>query len=432
MRAHYLSILFAFALVVAAIGLALWWFSDRGGGPTISSPKDDGPTLYQAIAGVNQSIRNVTGGPWGLFSIYGVAAQAPYSANVVGYPLGNQTVNACQAQFNGLTLWNGTMPVFNGSLDSGTAPYWQFAYYSNVSQQILVATNVLGSVHTYPPMSVNGPCHPWYDLGRNPEIWVQQLAPFLTNSPNIAQPALAKIGGMSWFYPSSPWAEIYTTGPGVFDGYGDLGGFAGVILGRCGLVGVSNIQPLIEWAENLNGTNGGYGNETNNCAYLSHSYFAGWGSYAWLPASANTTSAGVTVRISIPFQIGFIQHNQTAPYFYDGWGLANWMTSWNLTTSSGQRLPLGTPTCGSWVPSLSDCIANSSGWFAVVLSAGGGWINSYGAFPGGGAGWAEPVTALVSHQQLVIVVPHSWSMSGDQVNVTSTVSTSSIIGSIAL
>ncbi|HYA58130.1 MAG TPA: hypothetical protein VEH57_06690 [Thermoplasmata archaeon] len=392
---------------------------------------DDGPTLYQAIAGVNQSLRNVTGGPWGLFSIYGVAAEAPFSASVVGYPLDNLTANACQAQFNGLTLWNGTMPAFDGSLSSGTAPFWQFAYFSNVSQQILVVTSAMGTSHAYSPMPVNGPCHPWYDLG-NPEDWVRQLAPFLTNSPNIAQPAMDAMGKLSWFYRSSPWAEIYTTGPGVFDGFGDLGGFAGVILDRCGLLGASNIQPLLLWAESFNGTNGGYSNETTNCAVLNYPYFAGYGSYDVIPGSPGSSLNGGTLQLAVPFQVGIIEHNQTTPFYYNAWGLANWMTSWNLTNSSGDQLPLQASGCDSWVPSVSDCEANASGWYAVVLSASGEWVNSYGLNPNGTRGWAEPVTALVSHQQLVIVVPSSWNVTGDVMTVKSTVATSTVLGTIAL
>ncbi len=431
MRVHVLSIVIVVLVVVAGLGIGTWWYLNRTSGPIGPGTILDGPNLYQAIAEVNQSIRNESGGPWGLFSIYGVAAQAPYSANVIGYPLGNVTVNGCQAQLNGLTLWNGTMPSFNGTLNSGTAPFWQFAYFSNVSQQIVVATNVLNSVHVYPPMPVTGPCHPWYDLV-NPESWVKQLTPFLPNSPAVAQSALTEIGKLSWFYRSSPWVEVYTTGPGVFDGYGDLGGFAGVILDRCGLLGASDLQPLLQWAESLNGTNGGYSNETTNCAVLNYPYFAGYGSYDMIPGSLNMSAMSGTLQVSVSYQVGIIEHNQTTPYFFDAWGLANWMTSWNLTNASGQHLPLGVPTCRAWVASIADCGANASGWFAVVLSAGGGWINSYGVLPGGGVGWSEPVTALVSHQQLVIVVPSAWAVSGDQVSVTSTVSTSTVLGTITL
>jgi hypothetical protein len=399
--------------------------------PPPPPPKNDGPTLYQAIAPVNQSVENLTGGPWALFSIYGIAAQAPYSPNVESYPLENQTVNACQAQFNGLTLWNGTMPVFNGTPDSGTAPFWQFGFYSNLSHQILLVTNVLDSVHVYAPMPVNGSCHPWYDLGNDPEVWVQELSPFLPNSPSVATSALKAITP-GWVSQGSSIVEIFTTGPGVFDGFGDLGGGAGLILERCGLLDVTGIQPLLLWGESLQGTNGSYSIQTTNCAFLNHPYFAGYGTYGVISLPTNETTFAKTAQFRAPFQVALIFHDHSGPTNYDGWGLASWMTSWNITTSSGQRLQMGTSTCKTWVVSVTACIANSSGWFAVILSAGGGWVNSYGALPGGGAGWSQPVTAIVSNQQLVIVLPSSWNLSGDQLNVSTTVSTSSIIGSVAL
>jgi hypothetical protein len=428
---RFLAALVVVVVVASGVGLSAWWYVSQNKPASPPHSIADGPTLYQALAAVNGSVLDQSGGPWGLFSIWGVAAQAPFSPDVIGYPLNNQTTNACESQFNGVTLWNGTIPVFNGTLDSGTAPFWQFAYFSNLSQQILIVTDVQASVHVYAPMPVNGPCHPWYDLG-HAEDWVRLLSPFITNSPIIAGPALASISKLNWFGNSSPWAELYTTGPGIFDGFGDLGGSAGVILNRCGLLGVVNIQPLLLWGEDLNGTQGGYSNETHNCAVLNYPYFAGYGAYDLVPGNISEATFGSTAQVSVGFQVGQLQHNETSPYVFDGWGLANWMTSWNLTNSSGGELALGASGCDSWVPSVSNCMANVSGWYAVVLSAGGEWINSYGLSANGTRGWANPVTALVSHQQLVIVVPSSWNVHGDELTVGSTVTSSTVLGTITL
>lgn len=434
MRARVLSIFIIVVVVVASIGLGSWLFFDRGSGSSATGPIGDGPTLYQAIARVNQSLDNVSGGPWALFSIYGIAAQMPYSPNVESYPSENRTVNDCQAQFNGLTLWNGTIPTFNGTPDSGTAPFWQFGYYSNVSQQILVVTNVLDSVHVFPPMPVNGSCQPWYDLG-NPEDWVQELSPFLPDSSVAAQSALHAISqeiNQSWFGHVSPMVEIFTTGPGIFDLLGDLGGGAGVIFERCGLAGVTGLQPVLQWGESLQGKNGSLSNGTTNCALLNHPYFAGYGTYDLEAALANETTFFGTDQFRASFQVAMVSHNSSVPTNYDGWGLANWMTSWNVTTHSGESLPLGSSTCWSWVSTTAECSANTSGWFVVMVSATGAWVNSFGALAAGGAGWSEPVTAVVSNQQLLIVLPSSWTITGDQASVTSTVSSSSVIGTLAL
>jgi hypothetical protein len=68
----------------------------------------------------------------------------------------------------------------------------------------------------------------------------------------------------------------------------------------------------------------------------------------------------------------------------------------------------------------------------VILSQSGEWINSYGLQPNGTRGWAEPVTALVSHQQLVLIAPSSWNLTGDVLAVSSTVSSSTVLGSLTL
>jgi len=434
MKKGLLSIVVVAVLVVAVVGGASWWFWVLGSRASAQLPAADGPTLYQAIAGANRSVANTSGGPWGLFSIYGVAAQSNYSPNVEGYPSENRTVNACQSQFPGLTLWNGTMPVFSGTLDSGTAPFWQFGYFSNATDQVLLVTNTLGSVQVYPPMSIDGPCSPWYDLG-NPESWVKLLDPFLPNSPDIAQAAIGDIGhkiGTSWLDRFSPAVELYTSGPGVFDILGDSGGGAGLIFERCGLSGVTGLQPLLQWGESLRGTNGSFLNGTTNCAFLSHPYFAGYGTYDLEAASTNETTLSGTDLARSAFQVAMVSHNDSVPTSYDGWGLANWMTSWNLTGGSGQHLPPGVPGCRSWVATVNDCIANVSGWYVVILSAAGEWVNSYGALPNGGIGWVEPVTALVSHQQVVLVFPSSWNVGGDSLYVSSTVSTSSVVGAFPL
>ncbi|MCI4348301.1 MAG: hypothetical protein L3J97_06775, partial [Thermoplasmata archaeon] len=131
------------------------------------------------------------------------------------------------------------------------------------------------------------------------------------------------------------------------------------------------------------------------------------------------------------FQVAFESPNGTPINFFDGWGLANWMTSLNLTAPSGSPLPLATPSCKEWVSSVASCLANVTGWYAVLLSSSGEWLASYG-LSGTGAGWAVPVLALVSHQQIVIVLPNSWGFSGDTLNVVGTVSTSRVSGSLGL
>ena len=105
-------------MLVAAGIAGLWLFIDKGGGhPPNVQLVSDGPTFFQALSQVNNSALLEPGGPWALFSVYGIATQIPFSPNLIGYAHTNQTVNSCGQEFNGLTLWNGTMPLFNGTFN---------------------------------------------------------------------------------------------------------------------------------------------------------------------------------------------------------------------------------------------------------------------------------------------------------------------------
>jgi hypothetical protein len=420
------------AILVAAAGILGSWIyvSGRGAGSPAATFRADGPTFYQALAAVNGSVAGQSGGPWALFSVFGIATQAPWSPGVVGYPSQNQTTNACSQQFNGLTLWNGTIPEFNGTFNSGTAPFWQFAFYSNTSQEILLATTVLGVVTVYPPFPAISPCQPWYDFYTAPTYWAQLMSHPLVDSPKAAGAAWTDLNRA---YPpiGESAVEIMTIGPGVFDDYGDAGLEYGIIFQRCGIVDVGGFQPWQLAGVGSTGEVAYVGNGTGNCALQASGYGASDGVYDVVFSPPTKSTSGPTLQVTAPFQVPEAYPNGTLTNDYDAWGLANWMLDLNLTNSSGQALPLGVPGCMTWVPQMSACNASSVGRYAVLLSASGEWIDAYGSTPTGPA-WTVPVASVVSHQQLVIVAPSSWNTVGDSLSVNSTVLNSKVVGSIVL
>jgi hypothetical protein len=437
-RVHRLSVI-AIVCVVVLVSAVGAWLVERSltVGPGPAPPIRDGSTFYEVLSDLQDSMANVSGGPWALFSVYGIAAPVPFSPNLIGYGDTNVTVNSCGQAFNGLTLWNGTIPLFNGTFDSGTAPFWQLAYFSSSSQEILVATDVLGNIHVFPAIPYPSSCMPWYDFPGNAANWTSPSEFPAVDSSLAAQvawnsdlPGSRTVGQQ--IARDGPTVEIITAGPGIFMGLGDTVSAYGIWFDRCGEQGVAGVQPLIGVGVGRNGTWLGSSNLTHNCVLLKSGPPGYSGGYDLLFSPASTNVASTTKFATVGFQVGDAYPNGTFAGFYDEVGLANWMTSWNLTNVSGAYLPEAIPTCQAWVPTIADCVANSSGWFAVVLSAGGGWVNCYGALPGGGTGWSEPVTALVSHQQLVIVCPSSWNVTGDVLNVASTVSTSTVAGSLTL
>ncbi len=114
---------------VGGVGGHLWLTARGGTAPSGPGPVvPDGPTLVPAFSAVENPVSNAFGGPGALVSVFGVAAQAPFSPNVVGGVGVNRTQNPCSREYNGLTLYNGSIPVFNGTFNSGTAPFWPFAF----------------------------------------------------------------------------------------------------------------------------------------------------------------------------------------------------------------------------------------------------------------------------------------------------------------
>jgi hypothetical protein len=424
--------------VVLAGGLGGWYFLVHPpSGPSGPQTKMDGPTFYQVLSSVNGSVSNASGGPWSLVSVIGVASPIPFSPNVAGYLVLNVSVNACQQQFNGLTLWNGSLPVFDGTFNSGTAPFWQLGYYSESSQEMLVATSVWGETRVYSPMPISSNCtYSWTTLRYDPSSWVNQIysnGTLPVDSSVAAQLAWNNLD-QHWITANAPLAEVFALGPGMMTGTGDVrdGNWEVYFMG-CGLAGYTGIRPIYAAGVSRGGEWGGALNGTRNCATLySEGPKIDRGEYQFLFSGSTFSTVATTTWVNTPFQVGIAPPNGTVNGYYDGWGVADWMISINLTTSSGQLLPVGSSGCSVWVQSFSDCEANSSGWFVVLLSAGGEWQASYGATAHGGTGWLVPVTAVVSHQSIVVVVPASWSVTGDRLGITSTVPECVINGALSL
>jgi hypothetical protein len=421
------------ALVVAgglAVGFVTLHRQPGGGSPVV----DDGPNFYQLLAMVNSSVVNVTGGPWSLFSVVGLAAQGDFSPNVRGYEIENQSlpVNSCQSLLAGTTLWNGTIPVTSGTLNSGTAPFWQLAYFSSVSQQLLIITSSSGTLQVFSPIPASSGCaYSWDPLPYNFTFWGSQIysnSSLPVNSPVAAQVMWNNVG-QYWFKQNEPAVEVLWLGAQVFTEIeGSPGGNWGVDYLRCGLAGLSGDQNLIDGGIYRDGEYGGALSATGNCAILN--YPPDSGTYQIANSTPNVTAIGASHYVAIPDHLYLEEANGSVADF-EPWGLANWMVSMNLTNASGQPLPAGTPTCLSWVSSIADCAANSSGWYVVLLSAGGLWLASYGATQSG-IGWSVPVTAMVSHQQIVLVVPSTWDLTGDRLGLNSTVSYCTVTGSLTL
>jgi len=432
-RSRRLPAVLLVLVLVAAGSLAGWYVIEGTSHSTLSQAvRTDGPNFYQVLARLNSSVAHQTGGPWSPFSVVGLAAQADFSPNVKGYYNLNRSVNSCQSALSGVSVWNGTIPVFTGTFNSGTAPFWQIAYFSNSTLEVLITTDVSGAVHVFPPFPVTSNCTlAWFDFWQRPNFWAQQIVENSTvppNSPNAAMTVWNNID-TSWVVHNAPLVEVLTTGPALFEATQDIyAGDWGVDFIGCGLAGITGERPLISAGTDRNGQYAGVFNASTSCAVSPNATLPSDRlMYQLVDSAPSVSGGGDTTWVTTSFQVALAYTNGTLAGDYDGWGLANWMVSLNLTNATGARLPDASPACESWSPSIFDCVANQSGWYVVLLSAGGEWLASYGASASGGA-WSVAVTGIVSHQMFVIVLPSGWAVSGDNLRPNSTTTYSEVRG----
>jgi hypothetical protein len=412
--------------VVLAAGVGSYLVLVQPPGNTKSTVVDDGPTFRQALGQVNASVQDASGGPWTLYTVYGVAATVPFSPSALGWIEQNQTVNSCVQLLNGLTLWNGSIPLFTGTFDSGTAPFWQIMYFSNSSNDILVATDVLGVPHVFPPVSMTSPC--MAELGYEPwnyaNAYFKQLP---SDSSALAETATATAGA-AWLNQNGPMFEAYRFGNNYW-GSGNPPGYV-INFERCGDVGSAGVQPFASIDLTANGSffesfigYEGCGNvEEIGPPPGLYSYELGF-------SSPHTVNSSGSIYVTIPFQA--LLTNQSGVVGTDANGVVSWMVHLNLTNASGAPLPTVRSTCGTWVPTNQDCPADSAGWFAILESPYGEWLDSYGSSTQG-PNWSIPNVSFVSNQQLVIVCPSTWNVTGDTLTASTTTADAPLSGSATL
>ena len=392
------------ALLLVLSVLAFRFVSPTTSPATSPANPGNGLTFNQAFAPVNATVANYTGGPWLPTSIVGIATEVP-AAPLPNYLSSlNLTMRLC-GELPGVTVWNASgIPVFTGDLNSGAAPFWSFVF-KNASGSYLYSTDLEGAIRVDGPSSTFTNCLQAAGIGSsyivNPSV----------DTPSVAQVAYSA-AGEAFSTKHSPLVEYFVYGSAqVLEP--DASPFGWVVnYFRCDLVGVSGLQNytavgvLASGGESTTFTDNGWLTCTLSEYRIAFGAILG----------NSTVSFGSTTDVSLPFLVtspAALKNNTTV---YDGWGLLTWMTRLQLLGGNGQPLSVSRATCQAWVPSLTDCPSNSSGWFAVLLSQNGAWLDSYPSAANASA-WAIPNVILSDQDQLVVVCPGSWNLSADIINV---------------
>jgi hypothetical protein len=352
-------------------------------------------------------------------SILGIASEVPASPLPDYKDSLNLTMRLCGA-LPGVTVWNSSgIPVFTGTLNSGAAPFWSFVF-ENASSSYVYATNLQGKIQ------IDGPSGALTSCVQAAGISSGSIVNPPVDTPNVAQVAYGAAGG-NFSARHSPLVEYYVLGNDqILEP--DASPFGWVVnYFRCDIVGVSGLQNYS--AVGVLASGGKSPTFVDNgwltCALSDYRLV-----FAAISANA-TSSFGSTTDVSIPFLVtapGALKNNTT---LYDGWGLLSWMTRLQLMGGNGQPLSVSAPTCRSWVPSTVDCPASGSGWFMLLLSQTGEWLDSYPSVSNA-SDWAVPNVILSSQDRLVLVCPESWNISANTIDVSGNPLAPEIAGSVML
>jgi len=421
-----LSVVVASVLVGALVGAALVSLSFR---TSVSGAGEEGLTLHQALRQVNATVQIVSGGPWELFSYIGFAAEGMF--NPAAFSLGtstNASLRYCGGQLPGVTLWNGSsIPVFDGSIASGTATFWQFEFSSSSTKGVVVATDTSGVVRAYPPILPTDPCWSYAGGGAAPSYfnWVNPLPEDSSVQAQLSYDRVAH----TFETDHRPVVEIFADGftPLGAIGHGPNGG---VEFFRCGLAGVAGAQPFLIVGFSSSGQVSDTINGTVSCTAT---YSLGpppiYTPYSIIPSTPGPPGAFgngfESVRFS--FQTEFPAGVNNSTRYYDAWGLLSWMVSMSLRNSSGQSLPTASLSCQAWVSTVAACTPSGSGWSIILTSADGAWLDSFPS-ASNASSWSLPVAAIASNEQLVLTYPSPWNITGDSLVFSNTASVPTIGG----
>jgi hypothetical protein len=319
--------------------------------------------------------------------------------------------------------------LFTGTFNSGSAPFWQFVYFSNASQQLAVGTDVLGTVHAFPPIALTSECAELSGLAYEPwragYFWTHILG-FPGNTPTMAADAWNVMAGsyVSWL--REPVAEMYLMGGDPF-GSGQASATQ-VEFFTCGTPGAAGATRglAIYGSTDESSYTGNSWNYTLGCTPTADNWSA-------IPielefSNATVVTGASTTIASEEFRFFYTSPPYTGPA-YNPRGVTSSMVDLNLTAQDGGPLPMAGSDCTSRVATLSDCRANLTGWYAVLLGPDGAWDGSFGG-TATGSQWTSPVLPVANNETIEVVVPSSWNVTGDTLEVTSTASKLPLTGSV--
>src|SRR5487761_127612 len=397
-------------ILVAAVG-TVWWYG--------ASQGQSGPALHpglatglDALSAVEERLANMGTQSWLVLSDIGVATNVAFTPWILGGDPGNlsqelETIWTCGV-LPLPSIWNASaVPAARtGNITDGYAPFWQFVFANETSSKqwvFAIGSYVNGSAAVAGPLSQTDPCI--LDLGLGPGF--EMFSPAFPNLPTDVGGPLAYSYVRSLGGDFGPYAALWMDGYPLIANAG-VDSFFGPVPGNMWQVtfyacGLSSGPPTplsvvagfaAVWSQQGQPTSAGLGSTTGNCTFASYSLFG-----SAMPV--HLLGSGTAFQIDLT-----VNATGSAPYGPDAQGLSAWMLPAGLSDRNGTPIPATTNLCPGPVSSIASCPLPATGWYGVLLSPSGQWLDSYGTLSGS-ASWAVPNVPLLTDESLAILAAGS-------------------------
>ncbi len=398
------------AVVIAVAGVAVALVIVRPGGRGGSTASSVEATSSTALQSVETALAESTPLNWTVFSVVGIASESAFTPEILSL---NETFESDLAAMWGCeslpfpSLWNVSgLPVDPGNLTDGYAPFWQFLLENGSGSgpvTYAVGVYVAGAVRVTAPLTTTDPCIQGLGLSQLTSE-VPEAEPSLSSSvaAPLAYEAITATGSQLGRYAvlwGDGWPVLSTDGWGGFSiGYGD--GWS-VTYYDCDQAGVGPpSSPIVAWQAGVAPGNGtpevGGVVATGSICTLSE-YNVTLGATHVSPVGGGSTYRGY-LNVSGSYH-GLYGNESDVPSVQ---GLAAWMVRPAVDSPDGGSIPASADLCSSWSPLATSCPIPSGGWYAVLESPDGAWLDSYGSV-NGVTGWAASNVPIVSGESLVVV-----------------------------
>jgi hypothetical protein len=378
------------AVVVVAAGFGIYLVAPPS---PATSFNPDAISFFQALDITNRSLTNATHSAWSLVSVLGIESVSPVNPPIV---LGDE--RSC-AGLPSPTVWNtSALPVATGRVAPGTAPFWQFTFLNRSSRAWVMATVVDRTPHVLGPLAPWAPCSQVYGVKNTTNLSGYPSIHPKVDTTAVGPLALSTIG--TSFLASHPHsATYYTMGNSPLANFGWNAVEWFVSYTECGVSGASVRTPAPLDAAWVNATSG----------QLDFTFRGGFScvssSYVLNLSKGSTSVPTLSLTVCGP------STNGSPPICGSPSGLSSMAIGPAVTTPAGLPVAPSGSLCPTWVRNVSACPNPSSGWYIVLTSPTGEWLDSYPSVTG--AGWIAPNVDIETGDLLLIETTSGSTLSGD-------------------